>query len=262
MQYGPPRQWQLTPDSSPLPVPEQHWYQNGEGIIGIKLPKYNSDEIDMSGLLSLLSGSMLYDGRALKNEYDLSECRAMLVLGELANPYRLNDIGIQKMVVLNVRLEGLCRVWADSIDSREVNPGVHHVTLARTTGWWERAWLAIAPLETLKRMVDWLDGNNRVWLPKIVKEGIIRLESGPPCTPSLEDINWDGKSESVAIKMPINPDPQLDLSKILVPIHTRSGAYNNRGRLARCVHNPQRVFHHELFRLGSSKTWDSILETN
>ena len=194
MQYGPPRQWQLTPDSSPLPVPEQHWYQDSEGIIGIEMPEYDSEEIDLDGLLSLMANSELSDGRNLRNEYDFSSCRAMLVLGELANPYRLNDIGISNIVILNVRIEGLCRVWADSIDSREVNPGVHHVTLARTKGWWEKAWLAIAPLDKLKKMVDWLDGGARVWLPKTLKEGVIRLEDGHSSNPGPEEINWDGKN--------------------------------------------------------------------
>jgi len=261
MQHGPPRLWQLTPDSSPLPIPEQHWFQDKQGILGIDLPEIESDELNLDSLFSSLSKATLSDGRVLKDVYDFSSCKALLALGELANPYRLNDIGIEKMIVLNVRIEGICRVWADAIDSREVNPGVHHVTLARTSGWWERAWLAIAPISVLKGMVDWLDDGKRAWLPKRLAEGNIRLDSSVPTHPSSEEVNWDGNKERVDVEMPENSGPILDNSSILVPIHTRSGAYNNRGRLARVVHVPQRIFHHDLFRLGSSKSWDSILET-
>jgi hypothetical protein len=46
----------------------------------------------------------------------------------------------------------------------------------------------------------------------------------------------------------------------MVPIHTRHGCYDNRGRLARATHLPQRQFHEGMFRRGSSMKWNDVLE--
>ena len=50
----------------------------------------------------------------------------------LANPYRLADINAPTMPIIPVRIENICRTWADNLDARDVNPGVHHVTIVRS----------------------------------------------------------------------------------------------------------------------------------
>ena len=86
----------------------------------------------------------------------MSERRPFLLLGELANPYRLQDIGIGPLPIYTIRLSGLCRTYADAFDNREVKPGVLHITLARTAGWWEQSHLALATIDQMKQMVTWL----------------------------------------------------------------------------------------------------------
>ena len=58
----------------------------------------------------------------------IEQRRPVLLQGELANPYRLRDINMGPLPVLTVRLEGICRTWADGLDPRDTYPGVHHVT--------------------------------------------------------------------------------------------------------------------------------------
>jgi hypothetical protein len=77
--------------------------------------------------------------------------------------------------------------------------------------------------------------------------------------PNLEDISWNGIDEKVTVDMPAPNGPELDLSTIMIPINTRTGCYNSRGRVIRCAHYPQTEFHEKLFRRGSSFKWDQIL---
>ena len=59
----------------------------------------------------------------------MAERRPILLLGELANPRRLTDIHAGPLPIINVRIDDFCRTWTDTLDSRMMNPGVHHVTL-------------------------------------------------------------------------------------------------------------------------------------
>ena len=77
--------------------------------------------------------------------------------------------------------------------------------------------------------------------------------------PKLDEISWDGIEEKVEVNMPEPNGPALDLSTIMIPINTRSGCYNSRGRVIRCAHYPQTEFHDNLFRRGSSFKWDQLL---
>jgi hypothetical protein len=165
------------------------------------------------------------------------------------------------MPIIPVRLEGVCRTWADNLDSRDIQPGIHHVTLARSPGWWERSFITLLELPDMKRLVAWLDGANaNTWSPKRLAEGVIRLESDMELIPpNLEDISWNGIDEKVTVDMPAPNGPELDLSTIMIPINTRTGCYNSRGRVIRCAHYPQTEFHEKLFRRGSSFKWDQIL---
>ena len=57
-----------------------------------------------------------------------------MLLGELANPYRLAALRCEVAPILRVRLSDLCRTWTDGQDARHIQPGLHHVTLARSRG--------------------------------------------------------------------------------------------------------------------------------
>ena len=152
--------------------------------------------------------------------------------------------------LLPVRLEGICRTWADGLDPRDAYPGIHHVTLARTPGWWEVSHVGMASREQLKLIRDWLDNGVRsTWRPVKLGEGTIRFEHDPMLQPpTTSDVEWDGTTERVSMPTPEPTGPPISLEELLVVVHTRQGCYNHRGRLSRCVHMHQRAFHDGLFR--------------
>jgi len=264
-----PRLWPYSPASSPvsLPVNPILFTQNkvidlsytGEidtaiTLQGAELQNYCSNFASDSATLDQLISQ--HGGSAM------SERRPFLLLGELANPYRLQDINIGVLPIYTIRLEGLCRTYADSLDNRDIVPGVHHVTLARSKGWWELSHLAMATIEQMKAMVAWLDNGQRgKWKPVKPAEGSISLHFGQPIEcPSKDMVTFDGVLEDVEQEMPPATGPAIDLSKVMVPVHTANGCYNHRGRLARTAHYQQRDFHENIFRKGSSNKWNDVLE--
>ena len=268
MHQGSPRLWPYSGNNSPLPLPEHPilFTQNevvtlahfegtpgNEPLDGLALKAYASryGTADMS--LEALLQSHHAPG--------LDERRPVLLQGELANPYRLQDMNMGPFPVLSVRLEGICRTWSDGLDPRDAYPGVHHVTLARTPGWWESSHIGLATKEQLKTIREWLNnGVKGTWRPVKLGEGGVRFEHGPlPLPPSSSDVEWDGSVERVSRPAPDPTGPPLDLDGLLVVAHARQGCYNHRGRLARCVHMNQRQFHDTLFRKGSSHRWDDVL---
>ena len=113
----------------------------------------------------------------------------------------------------------------------------------------------------MKRIVQWLDGSSaNTWAPKRLAEGIIRLESDREILPpSLDEMSWDGVDEKVIPEIPKPNGPALDLATIIVPINTRIGCYNSRGRVNRCSHFAQTEFHENMFRRGSSFNWSDMI---
>ena len=106
------------------------------------------------------------------------------------------------MPIIPVRLEGICRTWADNLDARDIQPGIHHVTLARSPGWWERSFITLLELPDMKKLVGWLDGAfSNTWAPKRLAEGLIRLENDIELMPpKLDEISWDGIEEKVEVE--------------------------------------------------------------
>ena len=264
-----PRLWPYAANNSPLPLPSHPVLYTQRAVIDLQFKgdtmAESVEELDLEGLRAYarhyasatadLDALLLADGSE-----PISERRPLLLQGELANPYRLQDMGMSTMPLLPVRLEGICRTWADSLDPRDAYPGVHHVTLARTPGWWESAVIGFATKEQLKQFRDWLDnGQRNAWRPVKLGEGGLRMEHAELTPPLKEDIEWDGQVERVAVSPPPPTGPLVSLDALLVVVHTRNGCYNHRGRLARCVHMQQRAFHEQLFRKGSSHRWDEIL---
>ena len=263
-----PRLWPYSATNSPLPLPSQPVLYTPQAMVDLTFAgDASASEItlDKEAVLAYAGqyASQQLTLNDLLSEYGaplLSERRPILLLGELANPYRLQDMGMGVLPLLPVRLEGICRTWADGLDPRDAYPGVHHVTLARTPGWWELAVVGLATTEQLKQMRDWLDnGNPHAWKPVKLAEGCVRFEHESILPPTQDEVEWDGTSEHVSTSMPSATGPALLLDDLLVVVHTRHGCYNHRGRIARCVHMHQRAFHEQLFRKGSSHRWNDVL---
>lgn len=222
-----------------------------------------SETLDLDELKQWIGAHKTENGESLGDVLDLSNKRPLLLAGELANPYRLADIMAPDLPLIPIRLEGLCRTWSDGLDSREVQPGVHHVTIASSPGWWETSHLTLIGIQEMKTLVKWLDGTiPGAWRPIRSAEGVIRLENNAQIGyPSAEQMSWDGIEERVEVEMPAANGPALDLSTIIIPIHTKYGCYDSRGKIIRCAHMPQRTFHDEMFRRGSSKKWNTLIKT-
>lgn len=258
-----PRLWPNPPGNSPLPLPARASFFSRNDFVDITPPQMpNSDSIGLEELREYVGNHTFEDGRTISDVIDLQNRRPLLIAGELANPYRLSDLMAPDMPIIPVRLEDICRTWADNLDARDVQPGIHHVTIVRSPGWWERSFITLLELPDMKKLVKWLDGHNsNTWAPKRLAEGNIRLETNMELMhPTFEQISWDGNEERVEIEIPPPNGPALDLSTIMVPINTRSGCYNSRGRVNRCVHYFQTDFHEKMFRRGSSFKWSDMLE--
>jgi hypothetical protein len=230
-------------------------------LIAPEMPE--SEALDLDGLREWIGSHKTENGESLNEILNLSNKRPLLLAGELANPYRLADIMAPEMPLIPIRLEGLCRTWSDGLDSREVQPGIHHVTIASSPGWWEISYLTLIDIPDMKNLVKWLDGSiPGAWRPIRSAEGVIRLENDTKIGyPSVEQMSWDGMEERVEVETPPANGPTLDLSTIIIPIHTKNGCYDSRGKIIRCAHMAQRAFHEDMFRRGSSKKWNVLIET-
>ena len=267
MEMRSPRQWPFTPVNSPVSLRKEPIFFCSSEVIPLQHPSQTSDGVLAGQSLQAYCAAFTSDSvtvddlLATHDAPPMQERKPFLLLGELANPYRLQDIGIGPLPIYTVRLSGLCRTYADGFDNREVKPGVHHITLARTNGWWEKSHLALATIEQMKQMITWLDqGRKGTWKPVKPAEGMLHFETQQLMPPTTENMIWDGHVESVDIKAPEFNGSEIDLKQVMVPIHANYGCYDNRGRLARCVHIGQREFHDTMFRRGSSKKWSDILD--
>ena len=129
-----------SPANSPIALPDRPILCSANEVVTL----FNSDDVpdfttklDGKALTSYLAGygtenDSLDAVLGAQGVAPMAQRRPILLLGELANPYRLQDINIGPLPVFPVRIEDVCRTWADGLDTREAYPGVHHVTLART----------------------------------------------------------------------------------------------------------------------------------
>ena len=257
-----PRLWPNPPGNSPLPLPPGSMFFTSREISKISAPQMPEGEsLDLAGLRDFIGSHSFEDGTTVSDVIDLEKRKPLLIAGELANPYRLCDIMAPKMPIIPVRIEDICRTWSDNLDDRDVKPGIHHVTIVRSPGWWERTFITLLEPADMKRIVQWLDGPRpNTWAPKRLAEGVIRLEDDLELLPpAFDQISWEGIAERVEVDIPKANGPALDLSTIMVPINTRTGCYNSRGRVNRCYHYPQTEFHDKMFRRGSSFKWSEML---
>ena len=130
-----PRLWMYSPNNSPTPLPGNPILFTQSEVIELNSPKMPiSDEIDLADLRKFIGDHQTNDGKKVSDLIDIENSRPLLIAGELANPYRLCDIDAPSMPIIPVRIENICRTWADNLDARDVNPGVHHVTVVRSPG--------------------------------------------------------------------------------------------------------------------------------
>ncbi len=265
-----PRLWTYSSSNSPVLVPHTSILFTQNHVFSLEAPVHQDVATEL-GRKELLEYASKYHHEHTHLETllqqqsapPLSERFPILLAGECANPYRMQDMNVGVLPLLLVRLENLCRTWADSLDAREVQPGIHHVTIARSEGWWEQTMIGLATKSQMKHIIEWMnEGNRDSWKVVKVSEGCIRLqsESNLEC-PTPSEMTWDGEHESVTVAIPTPDGPALANSEVFVPIHVRLGCYNNRGRITRCAHTNQRDFHEKLFRRGSSFKWNEVLST-
>ena len=259
--------WQYTPNNSPQPLPKSPFLCTKTDLQPLDFELTTGEETPIAALKQAVSQALVEDStleQFLRSNSapSLEDRTPILLLGELANPFQLSRLKLGIIPVICVRINGLCRTYADGLDSRMVNPGVHHVTLARTTGWWEVTHLAFATLSQMKTMVTWLNNGKRGdWRGVKPNEGSIRVENNQQLRhPSPQSMMWDGKTETCNDEEPEITGPSFDISQVMIPIHTNYGCYDNRGKIIRCVHVGQREFHTNYFRRGSSKRWQDILD--
>lgn len=261
-----PGLWQYTANNSPNPLPRTPFVCTDKELFPLEFELMATEPVTLEVLLQKLSQatvdeSTLEEFFTARSAPSMAERKPMLLLGELANPFQLSRLRLGIVPVINVRLGNLCRTYADSLDSRMINPGVHHVTLARTAGWWESTHMAFVTTGQMKSMVEWLNGGKRGhWRPVRPREGIVKVENSTVLCPPPEAVTWDGVTETCIAAEPDCSGPQFDISDVTVPIHVRHGCYDNRGKIVRCAHVGQREFHANYFRRGSSKQWQDILD--
>ncbi len=262
-----PRMWPYEPSNSPLPLPPQPLVFTQQHLHWINAEHVESNSMSLDQIRDSVAGWKTDSGMSVdallgqEGVVPMAERRPILLLGELANPRRLTDVDAGPLPIINVRIDDFCRTWTDTLDSRMMNPGVHHVTAARTPGWWESAHLGFATMPQIRQLMEHLeDGSRGKWKPGKLAEGQLHLlHDATLAPPTIDDLVWDGESERIEIERPPFDGPELPLNEIFTPLHTRQGCYNHRGRLARCVHHLHRAFHSNIYRRGSARQWDDVI---
>ena len=130
------RQWQYVPTNSPQPLPKTNYLVHENNLASITLAQQSLGEISLAELVDICSkgvveGVQLSDYLNQNNQHPMAERKPILLLGELANPYQLGRLKLGAIPVFNVRISDICRTYADSLDNRMINPGIHHITIAQ-----------------------------------------------------------------------------------------------------------------------------------
>lgn len=262
-----PRMWPYEPSNSPLPLPPQPVVFTQQHLYWMYAEQIENAEMSLNEIKTCIADWKTESGLSIdailqqEDAAPMKERRPILLLGELANPHRLADINAGPLPIINVRIDDFCRTWTDTLDPRMMNPGVHHVTVARTSGWWEASHLGFATMPQIRHLMEHLeDGSRGKWKPGKLAEGRLHvLHDATLAPPTMDELVWDGQSERVEIERPGFDGPELPLDEVFTPIHTRQGCYNHRGRLARCVHHQHRSFHNNIYRRGSARQWDDVI---
>ena len=178
MKPGSPRAWMYSPNASPEPLPKVAWLHNMSSIFPISTDKDftigdANKEIDRERVTKWVGSHTIIGkkGESLgsidewlsnNSKTPMSERMMLIVPGELGNPYRLADIGITDLPIIPIRMDGICRTYTDVMDGREIQPGVHHITLARSKGWWEKTQLAFPDKNQARKMSEWINNGRGI----------------------------------------------------------------------------------------------------
>ena len=135
--------WQYTPQNSPHPLPNSPFVCTNSEILPLEFNLDSTNEIQIDELKKSVSKAKLEEinlGQflAANSALSMNDRMPILLLGELANPFQLSRLKLGVIPVIKVRINGLCRTYADGLDSRMIRPRIHHITLARTAGWWKQ----------------------------------------------------------------------------------------------------------------------------
>ena len=127
--------WQYAPNNSPLPLPKVPFVCSNFDLQPLQFSLDMTEEITLKQLQDSVDSAMLDKttlGEFLQSNFapSMNERMPILLLGELANPFQLSRLKLGIIPVVNVRLQGLCRTYADGLDARMIRPGVHHITLS------------------------------------------------------------------------------------------------------------------------------------
>ncbi len=260
--------WQYSPNNSPHPLPKSSFIISNQEILSLNLPQMTEHEMAIDSIKEAVANAMV--GQEKLSEHltnntapSMADRKPLLLLGELANPFQLARLGLGIIPVVTVRIRDLCRTYADSLDSRLIQPGIHHITMARSKGWWELTHLSFVTVQQMKSMIQWLgNGASTDWRPVKPNEGEIMLEFDPELRhPTMESMSSQGNIEICNDVEPDQNGPKFDINQVIVPVHTRYGCYDSRGKIIRNYHIGQRDFHSNYFRKGSSMKWQDILTT-
>jgi hypothetical protein len=260
--------WQYTPNNSPLPLPKSSFIVSNNEFLSLDLPLIGEHEISIESIKEAIGNAMVGQEKVSQHLTNhaapaMNDRRPLLLLGELANPFQLARLGLGIIPVVTVRIRDLCRTYADSLDPRMIQPGVHHITMARSKGWWEKTHLGFVTVQQMKTMIQWLgNGGSTDWRPVKPNEGEIMLEFDSELRhPTMESLSMEGNIEICTDVEPDQNGPKFEVSQVIVPVHTRHGCYDSRGKIIRCYHVGQRDFHTNYFRKGSFMKWQDILTT-
>ena len=146
--------WQYAPNNSPHPLPKTSFIVSNQEFHTLDLPPMAEHESSIEGIKEAIANAMVGQEKVSQHLSNhtapaMADRRPLLLLGELANPFQLARLGLGIIPVVTVRIRDLCRTYADSLDSRMIQPGVHHITMARSKGWWEKTHLGFVTVQQL-----------------------------------------------------------------------------------------------------------------
>ena len=117
-----PRLWPYEPLNSPIPLPQQPVIFTEDELFWIEAEAIEAESMSVDELRNTVSEWKSASGDSIDSILStlgapsMQERRLILLIGELANPSRLYDIGAGPMPIINVRIDDVCRTWNDTLD--------------------------------------------------------------------------------------------------------------------------------------------------
>ncbi len=265
-----PRLWPYNPASSPVALPEVDVLYTASEVVPLTAQTTSApdDVFDLDALRSWAGtlqddqGARLGDLLNAEGAAPLDQRRPFLLLGEL-------PIRSARQPSSRGGTHPSCPVGkpVPDVDGQprraphSARPSSRH--LCPHPGWWEECppWPPVTEGNEALHHVAVSGPAKATGAGFVSRKEVTSLEHAPLDPPAIEDVTWDGSVERVERGAPAPTGAGIDLASVMVPVHARRGCYDHRGRLARCVHLPQRAFHEGVFRRGSARDWSDVLDT-